>query len=183
MRSAWSGPIPRNKWGLVFLGYMSLITLWSDVIFFAMKRWIREGVVILMAMLVASEANPKAASLTVFRCSAYILISFSLLLINISRSMGTVSALFRNRVVDWDYIAEEPTGPAMHDWLLFLLLELYLRWRDRKIGPDKVHFWASVSIGALGVYLLLGSNSATSLATMLLALHYSSACAGWGKGM
>ncbi len=168
MRSAWSGPIWRNKWVFVFLGYMLLSTLWSDVTLLAMKRWIREGVVILMAMLVASEANPKAALLTVFRRSAYILIPFSLLLIKYFPVYGRQYGRYSG-IELWIGVTEQKNqlGRLCMIGSSFLLLELYLRWRDRKIGSDKLHLWASVSIGALGVYLLLGSNSATSLATML----------------
>ena len=67
---------------------MLLSTLWSDITPIAIRRWVREVIVLVMALVIMSEANPRQALESVLRRSAYILIPFSLMLIKYYPALG-----------------------------------------------------------------------------------------------
>ena len=71
-RFDWSRALRRHGWLLVLLVYMLVSTLWSDITFIALKRWMREGIVVIMALVILSEANPRQALESILRRSAYI---------------------------------------------------------------------------------------------------------------
>ena len=87
-RSRW----PRSLSGLwpllVVLVYMLVSTLWSDITLIAIRRWTREAIVLVMALVVVSEARPDKAVESILRRSAYILIPFSLMLIKYYPRLG-----------------------------------------------------------------------------------------------
>lgn len=70
-----------NIWVLILLGYMLLSILWSDMPYTSFKRWFRELIAVIMALLVSTEPNPRQAVECMLRRITYILIPFSLLLI------------------------------------------------------------------------------------------------------
>ena len=80
-RYDWSGALRRHGWLLALLAYMLVSTLWSDITFIALKRWVRDAIVVIMALVIMSEANPREALGSLLRRSAYILIPFSLMLV------------------------------------------------------------------------------------------------------
>ncbi len=73
---------------VALLAYMCVSTLWSDITLIALKRWGREWVVIVMAMVIMSEANPRQALAALLRRCAYVLIPFSLVLIKYYPEFG-----------------------------------------------------------------------------------------------
>src|SRR5205814_1146334 len=87
-RFDWSAALRRHTWLLAVLAYMFLSTLWSDLTLIALKRWLREWIVVVMAFVVVSEGNPRQALESVLRRSAYILIPFSLVLIKYYPVLG-----------------------------------------------------------------------------------------------
>jgi exopolysaccharide production protein ExoQ len=73
--------LQEHVWLLLLIGYMLLSVLWSDIPFVSLKRWTRELLALIMAFLVLSERQPRAALESILRKTVYILIPFSLLLI------------------------------------------------------------------------------------------------------
>src|SRR5437867_2052208 len=84
----WRSTAHRQIWLLVLLAYMCLSTLWSDITLIALKRWGREWVVIVMALVIISEPNTRQAFAALLRRSAYVLIPFSLVLIKYYPMLG-----------------------------------------------------------------------------------------------
>jgi len=80
-RYDWPGALRRNGWLLALLAYMFVSTLWSDITLIALRRWVREAILVIMALVLISETHPREAMESLLRRSAYILIPFSLLLI------------------------------------------------------------------------------------------------------
>jgi O-antigen ligase len=162
----------QQKWLVVLLVYMLLSTLWSDISLIAVRRWMRECVVIVIILLILSEADPRQALASVLRRTAYILIPFSLVLIKYYPALGRAYGR-------WSGI-EMWTGVTGHKNLLgrlcmisifFLLWALYQRWRKRSsLEEVESYAFADVTVLALATYLLIGSNSATSLATLLVGI-------------
>jgi len=170
-RFDWSGAMRRNAWLLVLLGYMFVSTFWSDITPVALIRWARECVVIVMALLMTSEANPREALASLFRRSAYVLIPFSLVLIKYYPALGRQYGRYSGTEM-WTGVTGQKNelGRLCMISVLFLLMALYRRWRGRPLLGGPCQAWGDVSIVLLGLYLLIGSSSATSLATLIMGV-------------
>ena len=134
-RYDWPGALRRNGWLLALLAYMVVSTLWSDITSIALRRWTRESIVVIMALVLMSEAHPRKALESLLRRSAYILIPFSLLLIKYYPALGVAYATWSGQRM-W-------IGVTVHKNSLsalcvvsafFLLWATFRRWRARSIG-------------------------------------------------
>lgn len=168
-RFDWSKVIRRNVWLWVLLGYMFVSTFWSEITLIAMKRWTREIIAVIMALIVTSEADPRLALGTLFRRTAYVLVPLSLLLIRFYPVYGRRYGRYSG-VEMWTGVTGQKNelGRLCMISAFFLLLELYRRWRSRTLKTDRRLLIADLSVISLSVYLLIGSHSATSLATLLV---------------
>ena len=63
--------VQENKWLMLLLCYMLVSTVWSDIPFVSMKRWIRELIAVVMAGVIVTETDPRRAALSILRRSAY----------------------------------------------------------------------------------------------------------------
>ena len=66
-RHNWRESLRGSRWLLALLGYMLVSTLWSDIPLIAVKRWFREAIIVVAAMVLLSEASPRDALESVFR--------------------------------------------------------------------------------------------------------------------
>jgi hypothetical protein len=97
----------------------------------AFRRWVREIIVVIMAMVVMSEAYPRQALESLIRRTTYILIPFSLVLV---RYYGArLWPLVRPHGVDWCHVQQEHAGWAMLDQCLVPVLGVVSRVGE--IGP------------------------------------------------
>lgn len=166
-RFDWWGSFRRHKWLIVLLGYMFLSTLWSDITLIALRRSVREAIVVVMAFLLMSETNPRQALAAVLRRSAYILIPFSLVLIKYYPSLGRAYGRWSG-VEMWTGVTGQKNelGRLCMIGLFFLLWSLYVHRRElRSAYGARYQRWADISVIFIGSYLLIGSHSSTSLAT------------------
>lgn len=170
-RFDWYGIAKRNSWLFVLLAYMFLSTFWSDITLIAMKRWVRELVVVIMALVLSSEVNPRQALAAVFRRTAYVLLPLSLLLIRYYPIYGRVYGRYSG-VEMWTGVTEQKNqlGRLCMVSVLVLFVELYQLWRSRRSKVARRQLIADIVVISLAVYLLIGSHSATSLTTTLLGL-------------
>jgi O-antigen ligase len=167
----WWATLRRQKWLLALLAYMCLSTLWSDITFLALKRWTRELIVIIMALVIVSEINPHRSLASLARRCAYVLLPFSVVLIKYYPAIG-------RQYARWSGI-EMWTGATGHKnelgrlcmvSIFFLLRAIYQRWGSRSFSGERGQKWADVFIIGVGLYLLMGSSSATSLATLIFCI-------------
>lgn len=178
-RFDWSGALRRQKWLLVLLAYMLISTLWSDMTLIALRRWVREWVVIVMALVVVSEINPRQGLASLLRRSAYILVPFSLVLIKYYPALGRRYGRWSG-VEMWTGVTGQKNmlGRLCMITVFFLLWALFQRWRKRVPVGGRYQTWADIAIVLMALYLLKGSDSATSFATLVvgviafLALHW-----------
>jgi exopolysaccharide production protein ExoQ len=165
----WSRTMRRHKWLLAFLTYMFVSTLWSDITLIALRRWAREVIVVIMALVVMSDANPRKALESILRRSAYVLIPLSVLLIKYYPALGRQYGRWSG-IEMWAGVASQKNGLGRLCIVsvFFLLWALYQRWRERR--PVGAHYqgWADVSVILIAVYLLNGAHSSTSLATLVV---------------
>lgn len=173
-RIDWWGSLRRHRWLLLLLVYMALSTFWSDITLIALKRWIREVIVLVMALVVASEVDPRKAFESVVRRTAYVLLPFSLLLIKYYPLLGVQYGKWSGALM-WVGVTYQKNqlGRLCMLSIFFLLFALYRRWRDRKSSPGPYPKWADIFVLLLAIYLLKGAEnaySATSLVTIALGV-------------
>jgi exopolysaccharide production protein ExoQ len=167
----WRSVSRRQVWLLVLLGYMGLSTLWSDITLIALKRWGREWVVIVMALVILSEANPRHALSALLRRCAYVLIPFSMVLIKYYPDLGRRYGRWSG-IEMWTGVTGQKNelGRLCMVSISFLLFALHERRRGRSKLGGRYLIWSDVFIVILAAYLLKGSDSATSLATLGLGV-------------
>lgn len=170
-RFNWARAFRSQRWLLVLLVYMFLSTLWSDITLVSMKRWGREWVVMVMAFVVTSEVNPPQALATLLRRSAYVLLPFSLVLIKYFPLYGRQYGRWSGLEV-WTGVTGQKNqlGRLCMITVFFLGWTLYRHWRERPRTSARYQVWADIFIAALALYLLMGANSSTSWATLLVGI-------------
>jgi exopolysaccharide production protein ExoQ len=169
-RFDWWGGLRQHKWLVALLAYMFASTFWSDLTFIALRRWLRELIVVVMAFLLMSEANPRQALASVLRRSAYVLIPFSIVLIKYYPELGRVYGRWSG-IEMWTGVTGQKNhlGRLCMITIFFLGWALYNRWRKRERAGG-YHVWADVSVVLIALYLLKGSDSSTSLVTLVLGV-------------
>ncbi len=170
-RFKWSGALFRNRWLFVVLAYMFVSTFWSDITLIALRRWGRELIAVEMAMLVISERNPRQALSSVLRRSAYVLLPISVLLIRYYPVFGRQYSRWSG-VEMWTGVGRQKNelGRLCMVLVFFLLFELYERWQNRARSVKHNELWADLCVLVIGFYLLIGSNSMTSMSTISVGL-------------
>lgn len=170
-RFNWSGALHRQGWLMVLLGYMLLSTFWSEIPVIALKRWAREWIAIVMALLMMSEANPRQALASLLRRCAYVLLPFSVVLIRYYPALGRQYSRWSG-VQMWTGVTGQKNelGRLCMISVFFLLFALYQRRRGSSLVGGRYQAWIDVLIIFIGLYLLIGSNSATSVATLMVGV-------------
>jgi O-antigen ligase len=170
----WGDCLRRHGWLMSLLAYMFLSTLWSQITLIAIRRCIREVIVVLMALALITEANPRQALESILRRTAYVLLPFSLVLIKYYPLLGVRYGKWSGALT-WVGVTAQKNhlGRLCMISVLFLAFALYRRWRDRTSEGGRYVKWADISILLLAIYLLKGAEnaySATSLVTLALGL-------------
>jgi len=170
-RFDWAGICRQHGWLVALLAYMFLSTLWSDITLIALKRWIREVIVLIMALVIASEADPRRSLASVMRRSAYVLLPFSLLLIKYYPLLGRAYGRWSG-IEMWTGVTSQKNalGRLCIISVFFLLFALYQRRRDPAADGGRHQAWADIFVILLALYLLNGADSSTSVATLLLGV-------------
>jgi exopolysaccharide production protein ExoQ len=166
-----AGALRRHGWLLALLAYMFASTLWADSTLISIRRWVREWIVVLMAMVIMSEANPRKALASLLRRSAYVLLPFSLVLIRYYPALGRQYGRWSGTEM-WTGVTGQKNelGRLCMVSIFFLLWALYQRWREGPRVSGRYPGWGDVSIIVIGVYLLNGADSSTSLATLVMGI-------------
>lgn len=163
-----------NIWLMLLVGYMLVSILWSDIPYISFKRWTREVIAVVMAILVATERTPRQAMQSIFRRSAYVLIPFSILLIKYFTEYGVMYGRWSGLQM-WTGVALHKNGLGRLCLIsgIFLIWTLIRRWRGRDVPVTKYQTKVEVFILLLIVWLLKGPSnaySATSVATLVVGL-------------
>ncbi|HPW19597.1 MAG TPA: O-antigen ligase family protein [Vicinamibacterales bacterium] len=157
-----------SQWALLaLLGYMIVSALWSDIPGIAVRRWVRESIVVVMALVLVSEPHPKKAVESLFRRSAYILMPFSLLLIKYYPALGVDYASWSGLQM-WVGVSIHKNALSIVCMIMafYLLWALYGRWHHAGSLRMGRTGWADTVILLLGLYLLRGAEGAYSAASV-----------------
>ncbi len=169
-RFDWLGALRRQGWLLALLFYMFVSTLWSDITLIAFRRWMRDVIVVIMALVIMSEADPRQAFQSLLRRSIYILMPFSLMLIKYYPALGRAYGRWSG-IGMWIGVTlqKNSLGRLCLIGALFLLWALYRRWREQAEGAGRYIGWADLSVLLISLFLLKGADNAYS-ATSIVAL-------------
>jgi exopolysaccharide production protein ExoQ len=168
-RFEWQGALRQHWWLLALLAYMLASTSWSDITSIAVRRWLRDAIVLIMALVIMSEPHPRQALESIVRRSAYILLPFSLLLIKYYPSLGREYGRWSGGLM-WIGVTlhKNSLGRLCVVASFFLMWALYRRWKEGTPAGSRHSASADASVLLLGLFLLKGSDdsySATSIAT------------------
>lgn len=181
----WSRVIHENVWVFLLLSYMFVSILWSDIPFVSLKRWTRELVGVVMALLVLTERDPARAVQSIIRREIYFCVPFSLLLIKYFPEYG----IFYGRhdgMAMWVGVTLHKQGLSMLCSIsaFFLVWSFIRRWGERNIVCTRNQTLGEAFILIITIWLLFaggeGKTSAAangSLASGLAML----ACLLWMK--
>lgn len=170
----WSRAIMENYCLMLLIGYMLASVLWSDIPFVSFKRWARELIAVVMALIVLTERKPHQAMQSLLRRTVYILIPFSLLLIKYFPLYGVQYHRWSGDLM-WIGVCTQKNGLGRLCLIsaFFLIWGLIRRWKGHDIPVAKYKTHADVFVLILTLVLLKGppgSYSATSATALAVGL-------------
>lgn len=170
----WRGALSENRWLMLLLGYMLVSTLWSDITLIAIKRWMRQAILVIMALVILSEPNPRQALESVLRRSVYVLVPFSIMLIKYYPALGVEYGRWSGLQM-WIGVTVHKNclGRLCLIAAFYLLWTLHCRWQGRGHAGDRCQILADVAMLLIALYLLKGAEnaySATSLAAFTVGI-------------
>ena len=168
----WSKVLEQNSWLILLLSYMLVSSIWSDDTAISLKRWIRELVAVVMALLIVSERDPQKAMQTMLRRTVYVLIPFSVLLIKYYPWLGVQFA--RKGGLMWIGVTLQKNGLGRLCLIsgFFLLWTFIRRWQKRDTTVAKYQTFAELIVLAMTVWMFRGPSewAASATATASLAV-------------
>ena len=110
-RFDWQEALRRHGWLVALFAYMFVSTLWSDITLIALKRWVRDAIVLVMALVIMSEAKsargPRKPDAAVHLHPDPVFAHADQVLSEAGRRLG---ALVRHRDVDRGHGPQEHAG-------------------------------------------------------------------------
>ena len=165
-----------NKLLICLYLYCAISIIWSDLPFVAFKRWFRHlGPIVLILVMLTDRRGFRAITM-VFRYPAYILLPISIILIKYYPHLGRhYHAHSGEMMVTGVTLGKNALGVLCMLSALFLLVEIHQQWisGNRKSPIAK----GDICLGAVAVWLLFRSHSATSLLAF-----YGGAITFWALG-
>lgn len=145
-----------NSYLMLFYAYAVMSVAWSDYQGPSIKRWIRAAGDVIMVVVILSEDDPKEAFERVLRRCAIVLIPLSFLFIRFYGYIGINYTPDGRRM--WTGVTTNKNSLGM----LCAFMGMMLVWRMSKSRGLSLSVCVDLMLLALALYLLRGSQSATS---------------------
>ncbi|MCP4371498.1 MAG: O-antigen ligase family protein [Deltaproteobacteria bacterium] len=168
----WSKVLEENIWLLLLIGYMLLSCLWSDFPMISLKRWSRELIAVVMALIIVTESNPRNALESIFRRIIYISIPFSYVLINYFSEYGRLY-VHKEGVLMWIGVTlhKNQLGQLCLLSVFYLIWTFVRRWQGRGISAIRYQTYLEAIIIILTIWIMGGpDHSITYSATTTVSL-------------
>jgi O-antigen ligase len=170
------GLLRQNPSVILLIGFILISITWSDIPFVSFKRWLRELIPIGMALIIASEDDPRQSLQCIFRRMIYIHLPFSYILIHYYGHLGKAYVGWSGELM-WTGVTTQKNGLTF----LCTLSLFYFAWTfiRRQQGRDNTVVWyqkyIEIFIVLLSIWLFMGPNhsltySATSMVTLIIGL-------------
>lgn len=168
-RMDWRSTFLSNAWVLAYFAFGVLSILWSDYPFVTAKRLVKAFGNVVMALVVLTETDAAESCSVLLRRLAFVMIPLSFLFCKYYPDLGRA------------YHMGEPmyTGVTYQKnslGLLCMVFGIYFSWELLKatLSPrnkgSRLHPTVYLTMGALIIWLLAKSGSATSLAGFILGI-------------
>ena len=156
-RINWTNVVKKNAWLVLFLTYGLISILWSEIPFISLKRWSRELIAMVMALVLLTEPSPRRAFESLCRRTIYILIPFSLLLIKYFSDYGRQYGRWSGGIM-WVGVTLQKNGLGRLCLIsvFFLLWSLVRKKQGRDTHVVKYENHADIFLLILSLILLTG---------------------------
>ncbi len=159
----WGYFAERNKALLLIYFYFATSALWSEFPLSSIKRIINDFGCVLIALVILTDRNPGEAGKAVFVRVAYFLFPLSVVFIRYFPHIGRISSRSAEQMVTGVTGHKNSLGQLVFVLGLVILWEI-LEHRRHGGGPrTRMQRWSHWGIMAIGLYLLVICDSATSL--------------------
>jgi exopolysaccharide production protein ExoQ len=163
----WSSLAQRNAGLMLFYLFLIATVMWAPYPFVVFKRWFKDFGAIPVILVILTEENPLEAIKTVFARCAYVLFPLSVILLkyfpSIGRTFGHSDVMFTGVTND-----KNALGEIIVVFGLVLLAEAIQPNRPRHAAWFKGHRFTLLFTLAVGIYLLVMSDSKTSLICFII---------------
>jgi exopolysaccharide production protein ExoQ len=167
----WSKIFHSNSLIFLFLFYCGISILWSDFQFVSFKRWIKEIGNLIMVLMVLTDRDPVEAIKTMIRRCAYVLIPLSVVLIKYYPLLGRKYHRYSGALTITGVTTNKNNlGLLCLVCGLFLLWDIVSMWRNKNVSIDKEEMFVQLLILIMVLWLLIKSNSATSLICFIIGI-------------
>src|SRR5262245_11640103 len=165
----WSGFLRRNFWLIAFFLYLGISAAWSDVPFISFKRWIRTSGVVVMGMVVMTEASPVQALERMLRRCAYALLPLSITFVKYFPEYGRQYNRW-NGIVMWTGVTthKNSLGALCAISVLIIVMSLFRRRGEHQLPWRRLHALADLSMVGIAIVLLRGASDGTYSATAVV---------------
>lgn len=168
--------LKKNLSATLILIYSLISTLWSRDPGISFRRWGREAVALIIALLLYSEKHPIKTFISAFKKAIYAALPLSILLIKYYPAYGRSYGRWSGQVM-WEGIAYQKNGLAMICALsiLFIIFSFEHYFSTRNNLSSKLPLFIDIFMAMLALYLLMGpkrtlSYSATSFLALIVGL-------------
>lgn len=167
-RGVGLGELMRQNWGLtLFLCYLGLTVLWAEFPVATTKRWVKEIGSIPVLLVLLTEERPLEAVKTTFARVAFVLFSYSVLVIKYIPELGRDYSSHSGMAQITGIAAQKNSlGEVVAVCGVLLVWELATR-EGKRAGPflraPGIQLWATL---AIGLWLLFECDSKTSMISL-----------------
>lgn len=154
-----------NVWLVVFYLFWLMSASWSDYPLITLKRLVKDLGNVVMVLVVLSDKDSIMAMKAVLSRVAYLCVPLSVLLIRYYPDFGRAYIGYNKSEVMWVGVAthKNTLGVLAFTGALFLLWDLLDYWRSTARRTSQFLLVSRIVVLLMSWYLLLISNSATSL--------------------
>ena len=165
----WGLFFKRNLALMSFLSFALVSICWSDFPFISFKRWFRDLGSYLVVLVVLSDLRPLEAIRTILRRLSYLLVPLSILLIKYYPQIGKQYSIWTGA----DMYVGATTSKNMLGLVclvsgIYFFWDTLARWPERKQPRTRSIILVNIIFGAMTLWLLILSNSATSRVCLTL---------------
>ena len=169
-RLNWNELLKDNAWIWPYFIFCAISILWSDDPFISFKRWIKFLGAVSMALIIVTEEHPYEALGVILRRLSFLLLPLSVLFIKYYPDLG------RGYTISGDPMYTGVTFQKNSLGALCLISGIYFCWhlllnhREENKSESRFHFSIYLMLLPMIAWLLYMSNSATSLACLVVAI-------------
>lgn len=160
----------------LIITYMLISVAWSQYPAISFRRWGRESIALIIALLLASENDPARTLSSALRKAIYAALPLSFLLIKYYPPYGREYGRWTGEVM-WTGIASQKNGLAMlcAISILFLFWYIWEKWENERRFTSIIAISIDIFMIILAAYLMMGPQhtltySATSFLTLITGI-------------